>query len=77
MLMDIIYVCLKDFQVLRPAITECRRDDWELNIIRVTGANRWEKTVPLYFVPAAWLLFGMSSADKSMGRSNSEPKSPK
>jgi hypothetical protein len=57
MLMDIIYGCLKDFQVLRPAITECRRDDWELNIALVTDEIRREKTVPLYFVPAAWLLF--------------------
>jgi hypothetical protein len=55
--MDIIYGCLKDFQVLRPAITECRRDDWALNIALLTDEIRREKTVPLYFVPAAWLLF--------------------
>ena len=56
MLTGIIYGFLKDFQVLKRALTECRKDDWDLNIALVTDEMRGEKTVPLYFVPAAWLL---------------------
>jgi len=56
MLTVIIYGFVKDFQVLKLALTECRSDDWDLKIALLTDEIRWEKTVPLYFVPAAWLL---------------------
>jgi len=56
MLTVIIYGFVKDFQVLKLALTECRRDDWDLKIALLTDEIRWEKTVPLYFVPADWLL---------------------